>query len=436
MDKETLRKQIYDEVRAEFDGKLKDARRQKQLADEELENSTERWRTERRRLNGQIDRLEGALADAKEGPRRRGRAEKPAGVDPVEVAKIQAAADERLKKAAKEWEGERNRLNAEISRLHNDIAEAIERRNNPLRAELPRQEKFEARIRELEREKAEIAGALSRATAEWDQEKVRLAGEILKLRRGGGTAPASRGKAAESDEARVKELEKQLQTLQTASREWDKERKQTSDHAAQLQNAFFETRKKLDSLTASIQPVDHEACTQELARVRASLDQSLQRAQIEWDAERQRLSSEIEQLRKTIRELTDTRESASNEIAGQLRKEYDEKIQEIIQQKTQLAEQHQTTSALLDTERARFTAEISELKSAAVQSSDGGNDGEAETITAEVERVEGQIREIGALIDDLSTDLATVIRKNVEKAELDAYLKGIRFSLQSRQGRD
>lgn len=436
MDKETLRKQIYDEVRAEFDGKLKDARRQKQLADEELENSTERWRTERRRLNGQIDRLEGALADAKEGPRRRGRAEKPAGVDPVEVAKIQAAADERLKKAAKEWEGERNRLNAEISRLHNDIAEAIERRNNPLRAELPRQEKFEARIRDLEREKAEIAGALSRATAEWDQEKVRLAGEILKLRRGGGTAPASRGKAAESDEARVKELEKQLQTLQTASREWDKERKQTSDHAAQLQNAFFETRKKLDSLTASIQPVDHEACTQELARVRASLDQSLQRAQIEWDAERQRLSSEIEQLRKTIRELTDTRESASNEIAGQLRKEYDEKIQEIIQQKTQLAEQHQTTSALLDTERARFTAEISELKSAAVQSSDGGNDGEAETITAEVERVEGQIREIGALIDDLSTDLATVIRKNVEKAELDAYLKGIRFSLQSRQGRD
>ena len=33
------------------------------------------------------------------------------------------------------------------------------------------------------------------------------------------------------------------------------------------------------------------------------------------------------------------------------------------------------------------------------------------------------------LIDNPETELSTVIRKNVERAELDAYLKGILFSL-------
>jgi hypothetical protein len=32
-------------------------------------------------------------------------------------------------------------------------------------------------------------------------------------------------------------------------------------------------------------------------------------------------------------------------------------------------------------------------------------------------------------MEDSSTDLSTVIRKNVEKAELESYLRGIRFAL-------
>jgi hypothetical protein len=51
------------------------------------------------------------------------------------------------------------------------------------------------------------------------------------------------------------------------------------------------------------------------------------------------------------------------------------------------------------------------------------------TIDAEVERVEEMISTIAELIDNPETELSTVIRKNVERAELDAYLKGILFSL-------
>jgi hypothetical protein len=44
------------------------------------------------------------------------------------------------------------------------------------------------------------------------------------------------------------------------------------------------------------------------------------------------------------------------------------------------------------------------------------------------------IREIGEFIDDPTTELSSVIRKNVERAELDAYAKGILFSMGRSKG--
>ena len=55
-----------------------------------------------------------------------------------------------------------------------------------------------------------------------------------------------------------------------------------------------------------------------------------------------------------------------------------------------------------------------------------------ETISAEVAKVEVQLSEIGKIVDNPNTELSTVIRKNVEKAELDAYLRGILFCLGKR----
>jgi hypothetical protein len=54
---------------------------------------------------------------------------------------------------------------------------------------------------------------------------------------------------------------------------------------------------------------------------------------------------------------------------------------------------------------------------------------DTEEIDAEVNRIQDMIAGIAKLIDDPETELSTVIRKNVERAELDAYLRGILFSL-------
>ena len=79
---------------------------------------------------------------------------------------------------------------------------------------------------------------------------------------------------------------------------------------------------------------------------------------------------------------------------------------------------------MLEAERARLSA-----AQAAGGGSGNGGGLATETITAEVSRVEAQLTQIIAVIDDPDTELSTVIRKNVEKAELDAYLKGMLFSL-------
>src|SRR5436853_6838489 len=100
MDKD-LRRQITDELQAEFENKLRQAKRQKEQAEGELEAASERWRTEKRRLNSDIDRLESALVDAKAAAaRKRPEADAKEGLDPAAIAKLQEAADEKRKKAA------------------------------------------------------------------------------------------------------------------------------------------------------------------------------------------------------------------------------------------------------------------------------------------------------------------------------------------------
>jgi hypothetical protein len=52
----------------------------------------------------------------------------------------------------------------------------------------------------------------------------------------------------------------------------------------------------------------------------------------------------------------------------------------------------------------------------------------SEKLDQEIARVQGLLGEALKLIDDPATTLSTVMRKNAEKAELESYLRGIRFA--------
>src|SRR5688572_7501479 len=211
MDKETLRKQLYEEIHSQFESKLREAKREKTQLEEEIESASEKWRAERRRLNTEIDRLETKVAETREA-RRKSPDGKPAkGPDPEEIAKVEEAAEQRVKEAAESFEAERQQFQAEISRLQRGIADLIERSNNPLRTSQLEKEKYETRLEDALKAKRQVEDALLAAKAEWEQEKLKLVGETVRLRRSPQEKPEEKSApASKQDDAFVKQLEKKL----------------------------------------------------------------------------------------------------------------------------------------------------------------------------------------------------------------------------------
>jgi DNA repair exonuclease SbcCD ATPase subunit len=406
---------------------------QRQL--ENMEEAAERWRGERRRLNAEIDKLEAELAEAKAAlARKRTSAEsKTSGIDPSTLIKLQEAADEKLKRAGADWDTERGQLKSQINRLEGAVAEAIARASNPLRATQSVKEQFEVELNRVAKEKTELEQAFLRGKTEWEQEKLKMTGEMVKLRR----AAQIMGRPIPKEDApelnpKVRDMEKRLQESlekwkkereqlvaeihrrDESARQWDTERRQLNDHAGQLQQAFLQAQAKIQAheVAARIPNVSEEKL-QELKSEKESFQRQFQNAQAGWEAERRRYEQQLQRM-------SDTRDRVSNEVVDQLRKQYEQKLQDSINQKTQLAQELQTASSLLEAERARLSA---------AQTGGGGGGLDTEAIAAEVSKVETQISQIIAIIDDPETELSTVIRKNVEKAELDAYLRGILFSV-------
>jgi chromosome segregation ATPase len=166
------------------------------------------------------------------------------------------------------------------------------------------------------------------------------------------------------------------------------------------------------------------------ASAQAKLQEEIASLKAQWQVERASHQTKIQQMERTVAEISQTREQASSETVNQLRKQSEQKIEEMTQQKMDLSQELHAASERLDAERARFKAEIEELKKNAearpVAAADNPPD---PSIASEVARIENVIHAITAVIDNPDTELSMVIRKNVEKAELDAYLKGILFSL-------
>src|SRR5215510_8806710 len=224
---------------------------QRQL--EDMEEASERWQAERRRLNSEIDKLETALADVKAEATKK-RSEKSQAADPRAIARIQDAADQKLRNATEEWEGERAKLNSKINRLEGALAEAIARASNPLRVTQSVKEQFELELNRVAKEKTDVEQAFLRAKTEWEQEKLKMTGEAVKLRRAaqimGRPVPAENSPELNPNvrdlQSQLKEnlgkwnsereqLVGQIRKLEETSRRWDTERRQLNDHAGQLQ---------------------------------------------------------------------------------------------------------------------------------------------------------------------------------------------------------
>jgi chromosome segregation ATPase len=212
--------------------------------------------------------------------------------------------------------------------------------------------------------------------------------------------------------------------------------------AADLEKSKNEITKLKETHSAELQDFtgryiktrsDLEKQLRESEETRSKLEHELEKAQKTSSQADGALSEEVTRLKKELDEiqeekkrlvlrLAETSELVSADVVNDLRQQFEGRIQEILQENTQLAEKVKNAGSQMDV--------------VYVKADDGsGNNGSAlstldsSAIDEEVKRVEELSAEIARLIDDPETELATVIRKNVERAALDAYLKGILFSL-------
>jgi hypothetical protein len=364
MDTETdiLRKQIAEEVQAEFEVQLRDMRRQKNRAEEDHEEAAAKWRAEKRRLNDEVDRLETELMTAGKG-----------SFSSSESSVNQWEIEEKIRKAAADWEAERERLISQIARLQSAVAEAIERSNNPMRSTQQIRDQFDAKLSEAYTQRLEMEQQLLRSKAAWEEEKKTLVNELIKVRR---LTPANllevkemyekrKGRTETVEETRIHELETQLSEARSSILKY---------HETTMRSA------------------------QELATA----------------------SKEAQGLKRTLAEMKE--QIAAEEIA-QVRREYEARMQELLKENLRLEQQLHTARS---TGAGLPRPETIPAESSQPASTTGFN---INAINSEVERVERVIKAIDELLDDPSTSASTISQKNVEKAELSAYQRGILFSL-------
>jgi len=350
-----------------------------------------------------------------------------------------AAAKERseqLERERRENAASREALERELQKAQKDVdllkdAQAADQQRQA--AQLEESQKAHARIKELERrivEARDSAGKEYEGHIEQERRESALAREGLErelqkaqkeigLLKGAQSADLERQSAqleeSQKAHAKIKDLERRLaETRESAGKE----------SAARLEKQVAEASSVKQALERELQKVQKEGSqlqdkhAEELRLVTARLEES---------------RTEIHQLE---RQLEETRGAVNAEVVDQLRRQYDERMEEVIRQKTELSEQLKSASSLLEAERSRFAAAAAaqSKKEPAKKAAAAGATIDTELLNAEFARVEGKIAEIARLIDDPSSDLSLVIRKNVERAELDAYLKGILFSLGRSKG--
>jgi predicted nucleic acid-binding Zn-ribbon protein len=360
MDVDVLKKQLAEEIQAEYETKLRDLKRDKTHAEEELENAAERWRTERRRLNSEIDRLEAALSEAK--GRGRGKSTpdgKTGGISPEELAKVQHASEEKLQQAKAEWNAERERLLSQNARLERAVADAIERSSNPIRSTQAIKDQFEGKLEEAAKQRLEVEQELLRVKAAWDEDKKKLMNEILKLRR---LAPSKafavkekieriHGHVESVEEARIRELEEQLTEARAET---------TKYH-----DISVKAQKELATANKELQRVQRKSsASSESNSTTTTNNNGAERIRQEYESKIQELQKQSEQARIRIKELEALAADGPSDIQkfqeSTLRAH--DNLANVARENDFLQRTLTETRQQLDTQQAKTQARIGELE--------------------------------------------------------------------------
>jgi chromosome segregation ATPase len=172
----------------------------------------------------------------------------------------------------------------------------------------------------------------------------------------------------------------------------------------------------------------------EAAGIRSESETRLKEAAERYARAEESIASMREELitAATIRDDLETRLKNTAKLSDtpSAHSELETHLQKAVQERTELEAEVKKLQADLQAARAQVassTANTSE-EAAGMQSHTVVSSVFSEKLDGEVARVQNLLVEAIKLIDDPATALSTVMRKNAEKAELESYLRGIRFA--------
>jgi chromosome segregation ATPase len=157
-------------------------------------------------------------------------------------------------------------------------------------------------------------------------------------------------------------------------------------------------------------------------RARADLSREQDRLRKEFAVERERLQQELQKAGETV-----ARTQAEAAMFAQWESERSESLKERAHLKAEL-ERIQADHSQLEKRLMAAESESGRARQAK-NSKPAAADNKAETIVKEAARVEARIRDMQDLAADPDADLSDVVRTNVERAQLESYLDGLRFAI-------
>jgi class 3 adenylate cyclase len=324
----SAKEQLIDEGTKQFDRKLKDAKRQHDLLEEELETTREQGRTERRRLTGEIEELEEALERAKEGSRVQISQDLQAQIrfQLEEAQRAKQQMEQELVAAQAKWELEKNTLRAQIASMQGAALEAMERSNNPTRFALAVREQVDSKIKDAKQDwQLEYEGERRRMTAEI--ERLKKAGNIDDKKEAARRALLQKlGKLPAGGPGGAKTADQWEKEFEAAKIQWETERDQMK---LQLQRVEREMQQGKDEIRNDVfQELrsQYEPKLAESERERKRLQDELDTATTHLTEDRRRLSERIEQLEAAIPEA---QEAVRTQVMAELKADFDSKIDEI-----------------------------------------------------------------------------------------------------------
>jgi chromosome segregation ATPase len=382
------------------------------------------WEHERAQLIAQHDQLRGQLSDSEEGAA-------------IALERQVAAAVDRVRA---ELTAENERLRAELQRSADEGAQWAEERSQLLdELEGTKQLVADTEMGAALALDRQIATAVQHVKAEWSAAEEKLCEEIRELQAegSGDGAPSQQQVQDAVDKIRKEwavERDRLSQELDTAMHLCARRGSENAELAAE--------RDRLSRALAEAEEIQQMALTESEKAANAlqsMTDAAVARVRAELEAEKEQLrNQDQEDLDELQTELDDARAllaEAQGAYAGSISqlKEAEGKSAELQGERNRLREQLEELSDIaaqkeleclhLKEEYDRTTQILEEATSPT--SSRGVT---TELVFAEEVRVEELIRDLSLLIDDPATELSAVIRKTVERAQLDFYLKGLRFS--------